>query len=312
VRIALVDPSRTVQRIVSGIIEPWGHEVRCFVDGPQALTFLQADPIVRALISSVELASYSGMRLVREARLLASTQRPLYIVIMSSSAERSKMIESLENGADDCISKPPAPEELRARLRAADRITSMQAQLILHATTDSLTGLLNRRAFMEAGAKAVEWARSGYPLSVFLCDLDRFKAINDNNGHEAGDLVLRSFSEEAKTTSLTVGRLGGEEFGFLIQQPLDDAVEMAEQLREAMAERSIKAFGKTIEITCSIGVAEWEAGDTVDSLLRRADVALYEAKRSGRNRVVAADTFALGEEHDNWHGVARHHPRPVN
>jgi CheY-like chemotaxis protein len=97
VRIALVDPSRTVQRIVSGIIEPWGHEVRCFIDGPQALTFLQADPIVRALISSVELASYSGMRLVRESRLLAGTQRPLYIVIMSSSAERSKMIEALEN-----------------------------------------------------------------------------------------------------------------------------------------------------------------------------------------------------------------------
>ena len=118
---------------------------------------------------------------------------------------------------------------------------------------------------------------------------------------------MRSFSEEAKTTSLTVGRLGGEEFGFLIQQPLDDAVEMAEQFREAIAERSIKALGKTIGITCSIGVAEWEAGDTVDSLFRRADVALYEAKRSGRNRVVAADTFALGEEHDNWHGVARHH-----
>jgi two-component system, cell cycle response regulator len=312
VRIALVDPSRTVQRIVSGIIKPWGHEARCFIDGPQALTCLQADSTVRALISSVELASYSGMQLVREARVLAGTRRPLYIVIMSSSAERSKTIEALENGADDCISKPPAPDELRARLRAADRFTSMQAQLILHASTDPLTGLLNRRAFMEAGAKAVEWALSGYPLSALLCDLDRFKAINDNNGHEAGDRVLRSFGEEAKTTGLTVGRLGGEEFAFLIEKPLDDAVEMAEDLREAIAERPIKAFGKTIEVTCSIGVAEWETGDTIDSLLRRADVALYESKRSGRNRVVAADTFALSEEHDSWHGVARHYPRAVN
>jgi two-component system, cell cycle response regulator len=309
VRIALVDPSRTVQRIVSGIMEPWGHEVRCFIDGPQALAFLQADPTVRALISSVELASYSGMQLVRDARILAGTQRPLYIVIMSSGAERSKMVEALENGADDFIAKPPAPEELRARLRAADRITSMQAQLVCHATTDSLTGLLNRRAFAEAAVKSLDWAHGGYPLSVFLCDLDKFKAINDSYGHDAGDQVLRKFSDEAKATDLTVGRLGGEEFAFLVQQPLDDAVEMAEHLREAVAGVSVKVSDKTINFICSIGVTEWEAGDTIDSLLRRADVALYEAKRSGRNRVVVADTFTLREEHDQWRGVARHHSR---
>jgi DNA-binding response OmpR family regulator len=141
-RIALVEPSRTVRRIVTGIIEPWGHEVCPFKDAPEALAFLRSEKNVRALISSAELASTSGIQLVSDAWTLAGAQRPLYIILMSSSDERSTMVEALDNGADDFISKPPAAEELRARLRAADRITSMQAELITLASTDSLTGLL--------------------------------------------------------------------------------------------------------------------------------------------------------------------------
>lgn len=149
-RIALVEPSRTVQRIVTGIIEPWGHEVRTFMDAPEALACLRAERNICVLITSAELASTSGVKLVSDARSLAGAQRPLYIVLMSSSDQRSKMVEALENGADDFISKPPEPEELRARLRAAERITSMQAELITMATVDSLTGLLTRRAFVAA------------------------------------------------------------------------------------------------------------------------------------------------------------------
>jgi two-component system, cell cycle response regulator len=304
-RLALVEPSRTVQRIVSGIIEPWGHEVQCFMDGPQALACLQADSEVRAIISSVELTSYSGMQLVRDARTLAGVQRPLYILIMSSNDERSKMIEALEHGADDFISKPPAPEELRARLRAADRITSMQAQLVHYATTDFLTGVFNRRAFVERAGKSLEWALSGYRLSVLLCDLDKFKAINDVYGHDIGDLVLRRFSEAARATGLTVGRLGGEEFAFLVQEPLENAVFVAEGFRESIAEMMIRYSDNALRITCSIGIAESEVGDTIDLLLRRADVALYEAKRLGGNRVIVADSFPVREEHDRWRGVAR-------
>ena len=99
--------------------------------------FLRSDKNIRALISSAELVSTSGMQLVSDARALAGPQRPLYIILMSSSEERSKMIEALDHGADDFIAKPPAPEELRARLRAADQITSMQTELIALATTDS-------------------------------------------------------------------------------------------------------------------------------------------------------------------------------
>ncbi len=304
-RIALVEPSRTVRRIVTGIIEPWGHEVCAFMDAPEALAFLGTEKSVRALISSTELASTSGIHLASDARALAGIQRPLYIILMSSSEERSRMIQALENGADDFISKPPAPEELRARLRAADRITSMQAELITLATTDSLTGLLTRRAFVEAAEKMVKRAASGHPFAVLICDLDKFKAINDTYGHEVGDLVLHKVSREVRELAVPAGRLGGEEFALLIEGRLDDAVEIAEYFREAVGGVAIRVGNKTIGVTCSVGAAEWEPGDTIDSLLRRADVSLYEAKRSGRNRVIAADSFAVVNEHEQWRGVAR-------
>ncbi len=297
-RIALVEPSRTVRRIVTGIIEPWGHEVCSFMDAPEALACLQADEDIRALITSTVLASTSGIQLVSDARALAGTKRPLYIVLMSSSDQRSKMIQALDNGADDFISKPPAPEELRARLRAAERITSMQAELITLATIDSLTGLLTRRAFVEAAERMLDRTSSGHPLSVFICDLDKFKAINDTHGHETGDVILRKVSEELKAIETPAGRLGGEEVALLIEGRLDDAVEIAEGFRESVSRLAIRAGNGTIGVTCSIGVAEWEPGDTLDALLRRADVALYEAKRAGRNRVIAADSFPSSNEHE--------------
>src|SRR5579864_616957 len=303
-RIALVEPSRTVQRIVTGIIEPWGHEVLTFMDAPEALACLQAERDVCVLITSAELVSTSGVQLVSDARALANAQRPLYIVLMSSSDQRSKMIQALENGADDFISKPPAPEELRARLRAGERITSMQAELITLATIDSLTGLLTRRAFVAAAERMVERAAAGRHFSVLICDLDKFKAVNDTYGHETGDLVLRKVSEELRAIDAPAGRLGGEEVALLTDGHLDDAVDLAERFRESVSSLAIRVGNRTIGVTCSIGAAEWEPGDTIDTLLRRADAALYEAKRTGRNRVIAADSFDLSDEHKRWRGIA--------
>jgi two-component system, cell cycle response regulator len=289
-RIILVEPSRTVRRIVTGTIEPWGHEVCAFMDAPEALACLQAEKSIRTLITSAELASTSGIQLVGNARLLAGGQRPLYIIVMSSSDERSKMVQALDNGADDFISKPPASEELRARLRAADRITAMQAELITLATTDSLTGLLTRRAFVEVAEAMVKRAYTGHPLSVLVCDLDNFKTINDTYGHETGDLVLQRVSAEVKLLGAPAGRLGGEEFALLIAGRLNDAIRRAEHFRETVGRLTVHTGNEMIGITCSIGATEWSPGDTLDALLQRADVSLYEAKHSGRNRVVASQS----------------------
>ena len=225
---------------------------------------------------------------------------------MSSNDEQAKRVQALENGADDFITKPPAPEELRARLGVAERVTTLQSNLIQLATTDSLTGLSTRRAFFEGAANSWEIDR---PLSIAVCDLDNFKAINDSYGHEVGDLVLRHVGFEAKALDLPAGRLGGEEFAFIIEGELDDAIEWADQFRRTIARILVPVRKTEIKFTCSFGVAQREPGDTIDRLLRRADIALYEAKRSGRNRVVASDSFALTEDHDQWRGVARISPR---
>lgn len=303
-QIALAEPSRTVRRIITEMIAA-EHEIYPASDGAEALALLSANPDVRALITSAELPSLSGVQLSAQARALAGSGRPLYIILMSCNEERAKRIEALDKGADDFISKPPAPEELRARLRAAERLTAMQAELIRHATIDALTGLLTRRAFFEIAGKLEKTANAGKPLSVLICDLDRFKGVNDTYGHAAGDLVLQNVGREASQIGVPVGRLGGEEIAFLIDRRLDDAFEVAEQFRRSVAALVIPGDNVTISISCSGGLAEWEPGDTIDKLLRRADVALYEAKRCGRNRVIAADTFRVSSDHEEWRGVTR-------
>ena len=303
-RIVLVDPSRAVQRIMTSMIAQGEHEVVAFGDGREALDFIGSEKDVRALITSAELGRMSGVELCAATRTLAGTQRALYILLMSSNDDFHLVVQALDHGADDFIHKPPYAEELRARLRAADRFTSMQQELIRHARTDFLTGLLNRRAFFDAAAEACREAKAGQSLSAILFDVDHFKQVNDQHGHETGDHVLQGLAAEAMATGTVAGRLGGEEFCLLARCDLADAMDIANDLRLSI--RSLR-FGRDrqITVTSSFGVAEWEPGDTIDQVLRRADMALYEAKKSGRDRVVAADTFAVTKDHDMWRNVVR-------
>jgi two-component system, cell cycle response regulator len=294
-RIVLVDPSRAVQRAMRDLIAQGGHEVLSFYEGHKALDCIKVDTDVRALITSVQLPDISGLEVCSAARRLVGSRRPLFIIVMSSTEDFGLVVKALDNGADDFIPKPPMVEELRARLRAADRLTSMQYELIKYATTDSLTGLLNRRAFLEDAAEECTSAGADKPISTILFDIDHFKSINDGYGHEAGDIVLATVATAAKMVANgSVGRLGGEEFCTLEHCDLGDAVELAETLRSSI--KNLK-FSKCDpgSVTCSFGVAEWEQGDTIDRLLRRADIAMYAAKSTGRDRVIAADQFALTE-----------------
>jgi two-component system, cell cycle response regulator len=309
-QIAIVDPSRTVRRIVADLVQQSNYDVCSFADGIEALCYIQQNDSVRVLITSAELPSMSGVDLCVQARAALENRRPLYIIVMSSSDEYTKCIQSLDNGADEFIRKPLMAEELRARLRTADRVTAMQCELVKLASTDCLTGLSNRRAFFEDAAKMIARLRNGAPISALMFDLDHFKQINDAHGHDVGDAVLKRVAAEIAPLRGVSGRLGGEEFGLLTEGDLSDAIDIAQEFRRSVEKLEIFAGGRSITLTCSLGVAEWEEGDTIDRLLRRADVALYEAKRTGRNKVVAADSYALSDQHDNWHGAARSLQRP--
>jgi two-component system cell cycle response regulator len=289
-RVVLVDPSRTVLKLVGRMLEARGHEVCAFTDGQAALDRIKSDLSVGALITSAELVSMSGMELCWEARLLATCNRQIYVILMSSSQDRHTLTEALDSGADDYIGKPPIAEELYARLRAAERVAAMHEELLRLATTDPLTGVLNRRAFFERAREVCARADAGGILSAIVFDIDHFKRVNDLYGHDVGDRAIRAVAQAAANEELIVGRLGGEEFAALIDgQGLDRALALAERLRQKMAALKFDTSHGRLTLTCSLGVSEWESGDTIDLLLKRADVALYAAKTGGRNRVVAAN-----------------------
>jgi diguanylate cyclase (GGDEF)-like protein len=170
------------------------------------------------------------------------------------------------------------------------------------ASVDPLSGMLNRRGFSEACNRVIEReAVAGRPVTVMIFDIDHFKSINDRFGHPAGDEILKLFStvviSNLRISDLS-GRIGGEEFAALLACSLDEGVIVAERVREAFEASNIVCEQGPVVTTVSIGVAGGPAGTELDVLLAAADTALYQAKRSGRNRVEAAEELPLSLE--NW------------
>jgi len=305
-RIALVDPSRTTRLIVTRMLEARDHEVASFADEREALRQIKIDQRIDALITSAQLAHMSGLELCWETRLLATHRRPIYVLMMSSQYDQRTLVEALDSGADDFIGKPPLAEELYARLRAAERIASMQHELIRLATTDPLTGLCNRRGFFEQASELRARAMPDGNLSAILLDIDNFKHINDSYGHDAGDEAIRACADAARLDKAVAGRLGGDEFALLLEQrTLPETIEIAEELRRRLAARPFETGKGRITLTWSIGVGEAQPDDSIDQLLARADAALYIAKEGGRNQVAGAPPDLRITDTVAQHGIAR-------
>jgi diguanylate cyclase (GGDEF)-like protein len=288
-RVVVVDPSRTVLKAVSRLLATESHEVSTFLDGPEALAHIKSNPGVSALITSAELTTMSGIELCWETRLLSGHDRAIYIILMSSNSDQKQLINALDSGADDFIGKPPIKEELYARLRSAERLVRLQRELIRLAMIDPLTDLFNRRAFFDKAHQAIVRASASNRPAAIMFDVDHFKWVNDTYGHDVGDLVLRDIAREAASDRMIVGRLGGEEFAILLESSnLEAGLELAEGLRARMAALTFDTERGKLTLACSFGVSEWEQGENIDQLLKRADAALYEAKTGGRNRVIAA------------------------
>jgi len=294
--VVVVDPSRTVRLLLTQLLEAGGHVGHAFADAREALGCVKSDSNVAAVITSM-LPSMAGLELCWETRLVAA-HRPIYIIVMAAASERHMRIEALDSGADDFIDKPFAAEELNARLRAADRVGKLQRELLDLATRDPLTGVLNRRAFFARAAEVCAAAATGTRPSAIMLDVDYFKQVNDRHGHDVGDAVLRAVAKQGAAEAEIFGRLGGEEFAVVLPEtPLHAAAAVAERLRCAVAREDFMGADGLFRVTCSFGLSEWRDGDTVDTLLKRADLALYQAKSGGRNRVVTAPADAEEQDH---------------
>jgi diguanylate cyclase (GGDEF)-like protein len=266
-----------------------GHEIQPFSDPVAALRYLEENRQANALLIVGQFAHMPAMEISWEARLLASAERPIYIGLVSRPMSLDRLIEALDCGADDVLEMPLSAEVLFARLRAAQRLADMQRRLVEMATTDALTGLLNRRAFFERAKGLLQAGAGG--ISATMVDIDHFKRVNDLHGHAAGDAALCFVAGQLRDEDAIVGRLGGEEFAILhANSEIESSVMRSERLRERIANGNIDLGGGAQgAVSCSFGVAARHPGDDIDRLLRKADLALYAAKTSGRNRVVTFD-----------------------
>jgi two-component system cell cycle response regulator len=283
---AVVDPSRVVLKRISRLLAERGDRSSGFHDSNAALRKIQSDPAIDVLITSLDVEPMSGLELCWAARTAIPAQRPLCIIVMSSRSDKKKLAEALDCGADDLIDKPVNPLELHARLRVAARLKAAQLHLVRLAETDPLTGLYNRRAFFRQLDDLICRPEKAICVSAVLLDIDHFKAVNDTYGHDVGDLVIKAVAGEAAKVTKLVGRLGGEEYGLILEDcPENRAVKLSDNLRRSCAGIPFKAGLQRFSVTCSLGVSRWAPGDTADDLLKRADIALYQAKSEGRNRV---------------------------
>ena len=288
-RVLVADDDPISRQLLRVALINTGYEPTIVVDGAEVLRIIGERDCPKLMILDWMMPHVNGVEVCQAIRNNFS-EHYIYLILLTVKGKQEEIVEGLEAGADDYITKPFDLHELRARLRAGKRILDLQDQLVAQATHDSLTGFLNRKAiFDKLRIEAVRAARGRTPLSVIMADLDHFKRINDAHGHSGGDSVLREVSRRilgSVRSYDSVGRYGGEEFLILAPGcPLPDAVHLAERLRQCVGDVPIGLAGDSASITISMGVADTTAGAKPDEMLRAADRALYAAKRAGRNRV---------------------------
>ena len=297
-RILIVDDRPASYERIAAMLST-EHEVEVETDANRAL-FHAADGNFDLLIISLDLENFDGLRLCSQLRSLERT-RNIPVLGVTEPDNNARMVRGLEIGVNDFLMRPIDQNELLARARSqvrkrryTERLRDNVQMSIEMAITDPLTGLFNRRYMESHVATLVEQAAArSKPLTVMVLDIDYFKSINDTHGHDAGDDVLRDFALRIKRSIRGIDlacRYGGEEF-VLVMPETDMAVAamVAERLRRRIAAEpfSIQKGAKSVPVTISIGIAGLrDKDDTAASVLKRADQALYRAKRDGRNRVV--------------------------
>ncbi len=299
-QIMLVDGRANSQERIIKALKPIGN-VFAISDAQAAVFEASENPFDLVIVNS-NIDDYDPLRLCSQLRSLERT-RFLPILIITEQGDDEMVVRALDLGVNDYIVRPVDPNELVARSLTQirrknynDRLRANVQQTIELAVTDPLTGLSNRR-YLDNHISTLfnrSMAR-GRPLSVLIADIDRFKQINDTHGHDAGDDILREFANRVRSTVRGADlacRYGGEEFVVVMPDTSPEiAASVAERLRGVIESVPflVKGTGQELQVTASFGIASRTPQViTPGHLLKQADVALYEAKNGGRNRVVAA------------------------
>jgi len=310
VKILIVDDSRTIRAALEAMVKRLGHQCESAESGAQAIEhFLRERPDL--ILLDVTMADMDGYAVARRLRELSGTDW-LPILFLSASDEDQDLDKAIDAGGDDYLVKPVSQVVLGAKIRAMQRIDAMHRNLArlseeLEAANrelarvsreDGLTRLANRRRFDEhLRTELLRGMRTGQAVSLALCDVDHFKGYNDRYGHAQGDECLRQLGQvlrqSCRRPADLAARYGGEEFALILPDtPLWGAAEVAERVRRAIEERALphaaSSVGPVVTISLGVACAAPGAHVTPEQLVAWADKALYRAKESGRNRVVAA------------------------
>jgi two-component system cell cycle response regulator len=298
-RVLIVDDRTSSHERIAAMLAN-EHSVDVETEPSEAL-FRAAEGNYDLMIVSLALTNYDGLRLCSQVRSLDRT-RNVPILAIADGDDNTRMVRGLEIGVNDYLMRPIDKNEMLARARTqirkkryTERLRDNVQQSIEMAITDPLTTLYNRRYMESHLAALVDQAASrGKPLTALVLDIDHFKSVNDTHGHDAGDDVLREFATRVRKSIRGIDlacRFGGEEFVIIMPETdMGVATIVAERLRRRIASEAfpIHQGSKALEVTISIGIATLDAADdNAASILKRADQALYRAKRDGRNRVVA-------------------------
>lgn len=302
-KILVVESSAITQQLLERNLHQWGYETLCFSSENEAHDIILSENCPRLALLDWNIPVINGLELCRMIRS-RSRDSYIYTILLSARNKPEDLVQGLDAGADDYITKPFNPHELHVRLRTGERIIQLQSDLLKAreqlqqaAITDALTGLYNRRAlFSQIQQELIRSKRSNSPLGLILIDIDHFKSINDSYGHIAGDHILKEAASriiDAIREYDIAGRYGGEEF--LIQAPECDEHSIrciAERIRLNFQNKLFVVTGQSIPISISAGCIS-VSGETydypVEQLIHQIDQALYKAKRNGRNRVEKAE-----------------------
>lgn len=299
--ILLIEDNRAEAELLREQVAEEGDPGAYGIDGPVRFTEARTldaglDCLARGsfdlVLSDLTLPDSTGLDTVA-ALLDAAPALPL--VVLTGNEARGLGREAVQRGAEDFLIKRQVTADLllRAAVYARER-HDLREKIRRMAVIDELTGISNRRYCFSELQRLVEMTRRhDTPLSLLMIDLDHFKQVNDTHGHQAGDAVLRHAAATMRATlraTDTLCRYGGEEFVALLPEiGQAAALQTAERLRAALTAAPCPTAAAAIPVTVSVGVATWRAGDTDDTLLSRADGALYRAKEQGRNRCLVAD-----------------------
>ncbi len=304
-RVLVADDSPVYRKLVEQALSQDSCAALFANSGHQAIEIFEREH-PDLVITDWVMPDLTGIELCQRIRA-GSQSSYTYVIILTSNAEKENVVKGLSAGADDYLTKPFDRAELLARVHVGQRLIDLHRQIeaknrLLEelALTDPLTGLPNRRAIEEWSARQLSGAaRHGFPLWVVLMDLDHFKSVNDNYGHDAGDTVLKKFGEVLRANtrlSDISGRIGGEEFLLVLTHADEKSVMVVlDRIRQQLAAERFEWNGSVISVTASFGVAGFSGKKAPEfgQLVKQADAALYRAKDHGRNRIELEPVHSL-------------------